>query len=403
MNEARKPVVVVAGGGYGGVLAANRLCGRLGGEARVIMVAPTYALTDRIRLHEVAVRGGDVRRPYASLLAAGVQHVRGLVVGCDPDAVEIAVERAQAVERLRYDALVLALGSRLMSVIPSTARHAEALCDVEHAQQLAATLPSLVDGERVVVVGGGLSAIELSAELADAYPRLRVELIGREFAQGLEGPVRDALRAGLVALGVHLREGVRVVELSADEVLLEDGSRLPAKVSVLASGFVATPLGPGFALPTRDDGRIAVDEHLRVPGLAKVFVAGDLAAPPMAAIGTGLGTTTRMACATAMPLGAHAADQVVRMLRGKPLVPYRFGYVLQCISLGRNDGVVAFVDSDDQPSGRMIRGRPAALIKESICRFVIGSLRLERWLAGVYAWPRGRRTHDKATAEQLSA
>jgi NADH dehydrogenase FAD-containing subunit len=402
MNEARKPVVVVAGGGYSGVLAANRVHGQLAGEGRVILVAPAHALTDRIRLHEVAVRGGDARRPYTKQLARGVQHVRGLVVGLDPEAGEIVFERAEAVERLRYDALILALGSHLRPAIPSTAPHGEALCDIEHAQQLAAALPKLADGEPVTVVGGGLSAIELSAELADAYPRLRVELIACEFAQGLEGPIRDALRAGLVALGVHLREGVRVIGLSADEVLLEDGSRLPTKVGILASGFVATPLGPGFLLPTRDDGRIAVDEQLRVPGLPNVFVAGDLAAPPSAAIGTGL-STTRMACATAMPLGAHAADQVVRMLHGKPLLPYRFGYALQCISLGRKDGVVAFVDTDDRPSGRIIRGRPAALIKESICRVVIGSLRLERWRAGIYAWPRARRTRDNATAEQLQA
>jgi NADH dehydrogenase FAD-containing subunit len=230
---------------------------------------------------------------------------------------------------------------------------------------------------------------------------LHVELLASELALGLSGPARDALLAGLHKLSVHVREGVRVSELTGSAVRLADGSQLASRVSVLATGFGIQPLGAAFGLPTRADGRVCVDEHLRVQGSTNVFVAGDIAAPPRATIGAGLGAadTTRMACATAMPLGAHAADQIARRLRGRSLVPYHFGYLIQCISLGRKSGVVAFVDSDDRPSGRVIGGRAAAMIKESICRLVIGGLRLERLLAGAYAWPRPRRRARTSVAQ----
>jgi NADH dehydrogenase FAD-containing subunit len=126
-----------------------------------------------------------------------------------------------------------------------------------------------------------------------------------------------------------------------------------------------------------------VDADLRVAGVPNVFVAGDLAAPPAACIGTGL-STTRMSCAAAMPMGVHAAEQVLRLLRGAPLLPYAFKYSAQCVSLGRRRAMVVFVDADDRPTARVLRGRAAVLIKEGICRGVVGALRLARWLPASY-------------------
>jgi NADH dehydrogenase FAD-containing subunit len=120
--------------------------------------------------------------------------------------------------------------------------------------------------------------------------------------------------------------------------------------------------------------------------MSDVFAAGDCAAPPESSVGQGA-ATTRMGCASAMPMGAHVADQVVRLFQGRPLMPYHFHYMIQCISVGRRRGVIAFVDADDQPTGRVVRGRRGALIKELVCRFVLTALRLERLMAGLYAWP----------------
>jgi len=89
-------------------------------------------------------------------------------------------------------------------------------------------------------------------------------------------------------------------------------------------------------------------------------------------------------------------------MRGDALVPYRFSYVAQCISVGRSRGVIAFVDRDDRPTGKRLVGRKAAVFKELVCRFVLASLRLERWVAGLYAWPGRRRLSlPKAPVQEL--
>lgn len=402
MSQARIHTVVVAGAGYAGVLAANRLRGRLPKSSRVVLVSPDAELTDRIRLHQTAATGRHPLRPLSELLAGGVDHVMGRVVGLDKTRDSVRIEAEGGVSELRYDALMLALGSRLTSSIPSTADHAGALSDAACARRLWNALEALGRGEKVVVVGGGLTAIELSSEIAEAHPRLSVELVTDTFAPDLTGPASDALRAGVEATGVSIRERCRVERITPEGAELDDGTRIDARISVLAAGFRATPLSAAFGLPLRADGRIEVDEQLRAPGLTNVFVAGDLCAPPSDSIGHGV-ATTRMACATAMPLAAHAADQIVRLAEGKALVPYRFAYALRCISIGRKRGVVVFVDADDRPTGRVIGGRVAALIKESICRFVIGALRLERALAGAYAWPRGSRRRELSARAGMSS
>ena len=393
MQEAQA-TVIVAGGGYAGVLAANRLQGRLRGRARVLLVSPDAHLTDRIRLHQTAVHGTDFRQSYTRLLARGVEHVPACVLDLEPQGRGVEIEGPGGRSWLRFDALILALGSGLRARIPGMSPLAAALRDHPHARQLAAALPRLAPGQRVLIVGGGLSAIELAAEVAEAYPQLGVELVTRQLAEGLNGAVRDVLAEELRGLGVSLREGVSIERLEAGGARLADGSFLPAALSVVASGFEATPLPAVHALARSDSGRVLVDEQLRVlvqaPGgpraLPNVFAAGDLAQPPAATIGGGL-RTTRMGCVDAMPLGAHAADQVARLLSGQALRAFHFNYMIQCISLGRKRGAVVFVDRDDRPTGRVLRGRAAALVKESICRFVIGSMRLERLSAGFYAWP----------------
>lgn len=45
-----------------------------------------------------------------------------------------------------------------------------------------------------------------------------------------------------------------------------------------------------------------------------------------------------MACATAMPMGAHLADNLLAEVQGRPLVPFGFQYLFQGISLGRQSG-----------------------------------------------------------------
>jgi NADH dehydrogenase len=132
---------------------------------------------------------------------------------------------------------------------------------------------------------------------------------------------------------------------------------------------------------------VLVDASLRSISHPGVFAAGDSAWP----VGSG---PVRPSTYTATILGAQAGGNVARELAGKPVKPLRFGYAIQSISLGRNDGLGQLTDAYDKPFGWVVTGRLAVRIKELVERFlVVGPLRLERLVPGAFMWrpaPRAR-------------
>ncbi len=298
-----RPHVVILGGGHAGVLAANRLAGRAGRRARITLVSDRDDLVHRVRLHEAAARGDDPRLPLRRLL-----HRRVAIVRARVERIDAAARTLHAADRtLRHDHLIYAVGSGVAVTAPGAREHAAALTSPEAALMFAARLATLPVGAPVVVVGGGLSAIETAAELAEAHPRLRVTLVGDALLPGWSDGGRAAIRAGLAELGVEVELGARVAEVSDTAVRLADGARRPAAATVWATGFSVSPLARASGLPVDAAGRLLVDDALRVVGHPEIVGAGDAVATP---------APIRMGCVSAMPMGAHAADVVVAALRG---------------------------------------------------------------------------------------
>jgi NADH dehydrogenase FAD-containing subunit len=266
-------------------------------------------------------------------------------------------------------------------------RHAVRLDHPVAVRRAAERLAALGAGGRVVVVGGGLSGIETAAEIAERHPRLGVTLTTAGTIGGPYAPAGEAhLRGRLAALGVDLVEADPVELIERDRVSLRSGRTLPADLCIWAGGFIAPPLGREAGLETAADGRILVDETLRVPGRPEIFVAGD-----SAAVRNGNGGFIRMGCVSAAPLGAHAGANLRRQLDGSALEPFRFAFMLRCISLGRRDGLVQFTQHDDAPKAAVWTGRRAAATKELICAATFWAVKAEAGLGmPITWWPLGQ-------------
>ncbi|WP_433604226.1 hypothetical protein [Prescottella agglutinans] len=79
------------------------------------------------------------------------------------------------------------------------------------------------------------------------------------------------------------------------------------------------------------------------------------------------GAPLRMSCQAAIPLGAHAADTILRRIAGSAPRAVEPKFVGRCISLGRRAAVVQRTDAADRPRNTVIGGRAGALVKEQIC------------------------------------
>jgi NADH:ubiquinone reductase (H+-translocating) len=69
-------------------------------------------------------------------------------------------------------------------------------------------------------------------------------------------------------------------------------------------------------------------------------------------------------CQSGIPAGQYTADTISRLLRGKPVKPFRYGYFHQPVSLGRRDAVIQFTHADDTPRRLYLKGRAAIFYKE---------------------------------------
>jgi len=372
--------VVVVGGGYAGVMAANRLSGR--DDVAVTLVNARPAFVERIRLHQRVAGSHDAVVDYREVLGSTVR-------------LEVAtVERIDAAGRrlvladggtLGYDYLVYAAGSAgATPTVPGAAEHAFPLTSLEEADRLAPALAAAGPAARVTVVGAGPSGIETASELAEQGHAVTL-VCGDLLGPYLHPSGRRAVAAALARLGVAVvaGPGATVTAVTADAVQLADGRDLPSDVTVWTAGFRAAGLAARSGLSTDDAGRLRTDETLTSVDDDRIVAAGDAGAPS--------GLPYRMSCQAAGQLGGAAADTVLARLAGAAPAPAVVGFLGQCLSLGRGAGLFQFADRGDVPVRAFLGGRlgarAGAWLKELVCRSTVKQLTWEARRPGALRYP----------------
>ena len=382
--------ILILGAGYAGLMTALRLGNRgLGGSVTLVNGLPDFV--ERVRHHQLGAGTAPPRRSITRMLrGTGVRFVAGRVTALD---LERRVARLVSGGELAFERLIFALGSvGETGAVPGVREHASVIGDESGALRLRAQLAR--GAREVVVVGGGPTGIETAAELAEHGAR--VTLVASPGIGGFLSPAGQwyLLRA-LARLGVRIVDA-RVREVRAGAVVLE-GGELACDASVWAGGFRAAPLAREAGLEVSVEGQIGVDERLRSLSHPNVYAVGDAADPQFDA-----GSPIRMGCKYAMPMGAHAAENLARAMAGEAERPFRVGDIPTCLSIGRRDGLLQLVGRDGQP-GSIVTGRPAAWVKERILRFTIWALRLERRFA-FFFWAKPKRlAPPPSEAKQLAA
>src|SRR5256714_9200417 len=231
-------------------------------------------------------------------------------------------------EPLRYDQLVLALGSiSRVPPIPGLAEHglgfktlAEAIALRNRALLNLEIAESLEDPEArrpyltFVFVGAGYAGVEGIAELQDfvadvieRYPRSRLDgtrwiLVEAEDRIMPEIPpwLAEFTTAELRGRGIEVLTNTRVNTIDHETVELSTGERVPARTLCWTAGVKPPSVARALGLPIGAQGRIWTDSQLRVPGFDNVWAIGDAAAVPDPA---------QKGKATSPPTAQHALRQ----------------------------------------------------------------------------------------------
>ncbi|WP_199037466.1 NAD(P)/FAD-dependent oxidoreductase [Glycomyces salinus] len=384
--------IVVLGAGYAGTSTANSLAKRLHpDDFEITVVDAETDFVERIRYHQLAVGQRIEARPLAELFEGTAVRLRvDRVTGIAPERRTVALDGGE----LDYDTLVYALGSTgSLADAPGAAEHVFEVGSRAGALRLRKRLDALGPADEVLVVGGGLTGIEAATEIAEARPDLAVALAARgEFAAGFTPAGRRYLRRAFDELGVTVHEHTSVERIGAALAITDTGRALPSAATIWSAGFAHHPIAAAAGLATDEAGRIEVDRTMRSVSHPSVWAVGDAALAPGPK-----GSPLLSRCASALPASWQAADEIAADLTGSRRHRMPVFFVQQCVSLGRERGLIQAVSTDDRrPRKLLMTGRTGARYKEMICRFSL-------WLtAHPLPFGAGRRRRAKRVRQAAS-
>ncbi len=366
-NATAKHRILVLGAGYAGASAAGRLAKRLHrDDVAITLVNDEPDFVERVRNHQLAVGQEFKHRPFEEMFAGtGMELKLAKVAAVDVDRKSVRVVSTAGEEDLTYDTLVYALGSRWNDHgVQGVVEYAHEVSSRGGALRLRSRLESLEAGQKVLVVGGGLTGVEAVTEIAETHPHLDVALAARgALGDWLSEKGAQHLRKVVDRLGITAYENTSVAAVEADQVKTADGEAIAADVTVWTTGFATHPIAAASGLQVTEGGQIVLDDMMRSVSHPDVYAVGDAGW----AMGDA-GKPLRMSCATGTPMAWQAADAITSQLTGlkQPKMPLH--YFNQCISLGRQDGLIQFVNADDSSKEKVLTGRMAARYKEFICK-----------------------------------
>jgi NADH dehydrogenase len=373
-----RPRVVILGGGFAGVGAAQEL---EDADAEVVLVDRHDYHTFQPLLYQLAT-GLLEETAVGHSLRDLVGHQENTVVhraSVSAVDLEARVVSFEDIEPITYDYLVFSLGAEVNFFgTAGAADHAFPMYTLPHAVGLKDHLlgrwdavdhdPSLVeDGAlNVVVVGGGPTGVETAgavaelyrAALAKDYPDIpqdeaRVTLVeaGPELFSMFKPKLREYATKALTERTVDVRTGAMVASVSPNRVTLKSGEELKAHTLVWGAGLQGNPVVRSLGLELERGNRIAVGADLTLADHPEVFVVGDVAAifdPKTEQVLPQLGSV-------ALQSGEHAGETIARRIAGKKTKPFAYKDKGTMAAIGRGAACVQML------GGRTMTGKKAQL------------------------------------------
>ncbi|AUT65175.1 NAD(P)/FAD-dependent oxidoreductase [Paraburkholderia terrae] len=344
--------IVVIGAGFAGLWSALGAARKLdelrmpADQVEVVVINGKPYHSIRVRNYEQPLDSTLV--PLADVLdPAGVRRIQGIVRSIDLPNRRVGFESGNSsTQWLGYDRLILAAGSELARpAIPGLHEFTFDVDTFDGASKLHAHLLALPERPEapgrytVIVVGAGLTGVELAAELParlrgivgdKASADVRVILADRSAKIGQAmGGAQPVIEEALRAQGVELRPGVSLETVTRDGVQLTGGEHIDAATVVWCGGMRASPLTAQFPVSLDAFGRVPVDAFLRVDSVPDVFAAGDCAR-----ILIDGKRPSVMSCQHSRPMGRHAGHNAVCDLLGLAMLPLCIDWYTTILDLG---------------------------------------------------------------------
>jgi NADH dehydrogenase len=298
------PHVVIVGGGFGGLTAAQALEGK---DVRITLLDRTNHHLFQPLLYQVATAGlspAEIAMPIRSVLR-NQENVTVLLA----EVTRIDVKTRTVVLTdgvVEYDYLILATGAQTSyfghdewEEFAPGLKTIEDAVEIRQRVLLAFELAEKEEDEEkkkrlmtFAVIGGGPTGMELAGALAELAKYVlaedfrhidpgaaRVLLIeaGPRILAGFPEELADKAREQLEDLGVELKTGAKVTNIDRTGIYLDGGEKIDCSVVLWGAGVRATGLTQTLGVELDRSGRVKVEPDCTIPGYPDAFAIGDCA------------------------------------------------------------------------------------------------------------------------------
>jgi NADH dehydrogenase len=360
------PHVVIIGGGFGGLYAAKALRGE---DVRVTIIDRRNHHIFQPLLYQVATAGlnpSDIAVPIRKILRKqkNAEVLLGEVIEIDKANKKVIMRDGE----VTYDYLIVATGvTHSYFGRDEWAYHAPGLKTIEEALEIRRRIflafenaekerdpEKQAEWMTFVVIGGGPTGVELAGTLAEISkqslesdfrqinPKLAKIILVESSDHILSGFPKELSQSALdqaKALGVEFRLGNKVTNITEEGVFMGD-QQIKARTVLWGAGVKASPLGQALGVPLERNGKVKVNPDLTIPEHREIFVIGDLASLEQD------GQPLPGVAQVAMQGGDHAADCIIRALRGAPhYEPFRYNDKGSMATIGRARAIALIGDT----------------------------------------------------------
>lgn len=305
MNKIKNTRVVIVGAGFAGMRAADRLA-RAGAQVTIID-RNNYHLFQPL-LYQVATTGLNpseitsvVRGNFSKF--RNVKVIKAELSGVDRQAQKVLCD--EGAQEYPYDYLILCAGGKTgyfgndhwsavapgLKTLDDAAMIRNRFLENFEKAELSSDPEEIRRLTSVVLIGGGPTGVELAGSFAE----LRSQVLARDFRgfdpknatvtllegsptllAGYDNKLSDYTKKRLEKIGVDVRLGVRVTDITPEGVIAGDDVYSSANV-IWAAGVEGLPLAKELVDEVSPRNGIVVNPDLTIPNDSHIYACGDMA------------------------------------------------------------------------------------------------------------------------------
>ncbi|RXT14939.1 NAD(P)/FAD-dependent oxidoreductase [Ammoniphilus sp. CFH 90114] len=269
--------LVILGGGYGGMRLIQGLLPKIRDDHEIILIDRLPYHTFKVEYYALAAGTeslAELTHPFPE--DPRLTKIYGEATSIDFEGKRVEVREHDPIE---YDELVIAVGcvDDYQNVLGAE-ENAFSIQTIKKSQIASQRLTTLDPYERVMVIGGGLSGVELAAELRQSRPDLNISIVNR--GKGLLSPfpqkTQDYVTQWFREHDVNLINYIQLNELYPQYAIHQEGT-LEYDAVVWTAGIKPAPITDCIVGERDHQARFIVGDDYSLPEQPDVYIIGDCA------------------------------------------------------------------------------------------------------------------------------